>query len=135
MAIYVNLDKPLISQVLINDTLQRVEFESLLVLRERIGEILGKTILPTKKVDFRLVGTRFDTLFSANKNATIYDDEDGIILGLKQPNTWGHGMGFEPFEKGDSTSNGLILVQLEQRASAFKIQPNGILDLNSDSNM
>ncbi|MBA0585608.1 hypothetical protein Gorai_016377 [Gossypium raimondii] len=29
MAVYVNLDKPLTSQVLVNNTLQRVEFESL----------------------------------------------------------------------------------------------------------
>ncbi|MBA0548930.1 hypothetical protein Golob_019993 [Gossypium lobatum] len=54
MAMYVNLDKHLISQVLINDTMQRVEYESLLVEdKDTVGSSSHATLIgPTDEEHF-----------------------------------------------------------------------------------
>ncbi|MBA0702098.1 hypothetical protein Goari_022783 [Gossypium aridum] len=128
MVVYVNLDKPLTYQVLVNNTLQRVEFESLSVMcfgRGRYDHL--KEAYP-KDAGLGTVGTRFDALIPGDKSTTS-------LGSLGQVNKLNHGMGFGAAERKVSAEASLGLSQIEQRAVALGKQPSSLIELNVEGSM
>lgn len=77
MVVYVNLDKPLISPKMINDKIQRVEYESLLMVCFHCGRYGHlKEMCPQKTTENNHVNDSMSSIPSPKNKTTMEDETD-----------------------------------------------------------